>query len=149
MKARTQLQAGKLAVGYPATRDEAVLNCGGVRFTSVLYDFASDGGAIGNVFFGRLIPAGAIVTKVVTDEQTATTGGAGFTVTLRAGSTALTGALDLTASAGIQAPALAGSAAGIKLAAESELNIAIAVAAITAGKVRFYVEYLLQTDTAQ
>lgn len=145
MQAKRQLPAGQFAVGYPSQRDEAVLNAGGQRVTSGLWDFSEDGGAVGTISFSRLLPAGCIVTRVWTDEQTAVT--AATSVTLKAGSTALTAALDLTASSGIQSPALAGSAAGIKLTVESDLNIAIATTAATAGKVRFFVEYLLQSDS--
>lgn len=144
MLAKSKEKSGKFAVGHPSKRDEAVLDAGGCRVTSVLWDYSSDGGAVGTISFGRLLPSGCIVSKVWTDEQTAVT--AATSITLKAGSTALTGALDLTASSGIQNPALAGSAAGIKLSADSELNIAIATTAATAGKVRFYVQYLLAND---
>lgn len=144
MKARTQLQPGQLGVGYPSRRDEAVLNCGGHRSASVLWDVSVDGGLVGDISFGRLLPAGAVVIGVLTDEQVAVADAT--SVTLKAGSTALTGALDLTASSGIQAPALAGSVAGIKLAADSELKITIASTAATAGKVRFFVRYLVPND---
>lgn len=144
MKARPKLTAGHLAVGFPAKRDEAVLNAGGIRCESCTWDYSVDGGAVGTISFGRLLPAGALVTKVYTDEQTAVT--AATSITLKAGSTALTAALDLTASSGVQSPALAGSAAGIKIATASELNIAIATTAATAGKVKFYVQYLLAND---
>lgn len=144
MQARIKLPAGKLAVGFPSKRDEAVLNCSGNRTESVLWDFSRDGGAVSTISFGRLLPAGAIVTSLLTDEQTAVL--TATSITLRAGSTALSGAIDFTAASGIQAPALAGSAAGIKLAADSELNIVIASLAATAGKVRFYVTYRMPND---
>jgi hypothetical protein len=144
MLAKSKEKSGKFAVGHPSKRDEAVLDAGGCRVASVLWDYSLDGGAVGTISFGRLLPSGCIVSKVWTDEQTAVT--AATSITLKAGSTALTGALDLTASSGIQNPALAGSAAGIKLSADSELNIAIATTAATAGKVRFYVQYLLAND---
>lgn len=146
MQARQKLDAGKLAVGYPSSRDEAVLNAGGARCESVLWDFSLDGGAVGDISFGRKLPAGAIVTRVVTDELTAVTGA--DEITLKAGSTSLTGALDLTASSGVNGQTLAGSATAIKVASASTLLITIATNAATAGKVRFYVEYLLQNDTA-
>jgi hypothetical protein len=144
MKARTQLQAGQLGVGYPSRRDEAVLNCGGQRSASVLWDVSVDGGLVGDISFGRLLPAGAIVVGLLVDEQTPVVDAT--SVTLSAGSTALSGALDLTASSGVTAPALAGSAAGIKLASDSELKITIATTAASAGKVRFFVRYLLPND---
>jgi hypothetical protein len=147
MKARQKLTAGKLAVGYPSSRDEAVLNAGGCRSESVLWDYALDGGAVGDISFGRSLPAGAIVVRVVTDELAAVTGAT--SITLKAGATSLTGALDLTGSSGTNGQALASSATAIKVASSSELLITIATNAATAGKVRFYVEYLLQNDTAE
>lgn len=147
-KARRKLPAGKLAVGYPSRRDEAVLNAAGIRWESVLYDFSSDTGAIGTVSFGRNLPAGAIVTRVFSDEQTALTSGGSATVQLKVGTTELTGAIAFdTGFAGLDSQALDSSAEAIKVATESELNIAIAAAALTAGKVRFFVEYLLQNDS--
>ena len=65
---------------------------------------------------------------------------------MKAGSTDLVTAVDLTADAGFQSRALAGSADGIKLSADSELKMDINTAAATAGKVRFFVEFLLPND---
>ena len=143
MLAKKRLNAGPMKM--PNRREEAVLNFGGQQVVSVVYDFASDGGAIGTISFGRLLPADCIVTRVFSDEITNLTG-ATATLTLKAGSTALTGAITATAAAGVEAPALAGSVAGIKLAAISELNMAIATAAITAGKIRFFVEYMIPNN---
>ena len=130
-KAKRKLPAGKLEVG-PSTRDQAVLNAGGSRCESVLYDFSQDGGAVGTLSFGRLLPAGALVVRVFTDEQTAVTGA--DDIDLIAGSTDLVTAIDFTGDAGIQSRALAGSADGIKLSSDSELKIAINTNAATAGK---------------
>jgi len=146
-RARKKLTAGILAVGYPSKRDEAVLNAGGSRAESSVYDFTIDRGAIGTVSFGRLLPAGAIVTAVYSDELTVLTSAGLATLQLKAGSTSLTDALAFdTGFAGTQSQALASSATAIKLTAASELNLAIAVAALTAGKVRFLVKYLLPND---
>lgn len=144
MQARQKLKAGRLAVGYPASRDEAVLNAGGQRCESVLWDKSVDGGAVGTISFGRMLPAGAVVIGIISDELTAVTGAT--EIQLKAGSTNLSGVIDFTGDAGIQSRALAGSVAGIKLAAESELKIAITTNAATAGKVRFFVRYLLPND---
>jgi hypothetical protein len=146
MRARQRLSAGKLAVGEINKREEAVLNKGGSRSDSVLLDFAFDGGAIGTLSTGRRIPAGAIVTQVIADEQANVTSAGSATIQLLAGSTALIAATAIASFAGVTSPALAGSAAAIKLAAESELRIAIATAALTAGKVRFFVRYVLPND---
>ena len=146
MKAKRKLPSGKLEVG-PSRRDQAVLDAGGVRCDSVLYDFSEDGGAVGDVSFGRKLPAGAIVTKVFSDEQTALTSGGAATVQLKSGSVSLTDALAFDSGfAGVEEQALASSAEAIKLSAEGELKISIATAALTAGKVRFFVQYLLPND---
>lgn len=146
MKAKRKLPSGKLVVG-PSRRDQAVLDAGGVRTDSVLYDFSSDGGAIGNVDFGRILPAGAIITAVYSDEITALTSGGAATVQLQAGAIDLTDAIAFdTGFAGSESQALASSATAIKISADSELKIDIATAALTAGKLRFYVEYRLPND---
>jgi hypothetical protein len=146
MKARPRLSAGKLAVGEINKREEAVLNKGGNRCDSVVLDFSSDGGAIGTFSTSRLLPAGAVVTQVIADELANVTSGGSATIKLQAGSTDLIAATAIASFAGLTAPALAGSAAAIKLAAESELKIVVATAALTAGKVRFFVRYVLPND---
>lgn len=146
MQALKKLNAGKLAVKKISRREEAALDKGGIRVASALYDFSSDGGAVGSITFGRLLPAGAVVTRVFADELTNVTSGGSATIQLKAGSTNLTGATAIASFSGLTAPALDGSAAAIKLSADSELQIAIATAALTAGKVRFFVEYILAND---
>lgn len=147
MRTRVKLPAGKLAVGFPSKRDEAVLNAGGHRAESALYDFSNDAGAVGTISFGRKLPAGAIVISVVSDEVTNLTSGGSATLQLKAGSTNLTDATAFdTGFTGTQTQALASSATAIKLSAESELKLAVAGAALTAGKVRFLVSYLLPND---
>lgn len=146
MKATKRLSAGPLAVGEINKREEAVLNKGGSRCDSVLFDFSSDGGAVGSISFGRILPAGAVVTQIIADELTNITSGGSATIQLLAGSTALTGATAIASFSGLTAPALAGSAAAIKLSAASELRIAIATAALTAGRLRLFVRYVLPND---
>jgi hypothetical protein len=147
MKAIKKLEAGPLAVKKISRREEAALNKGGLRMSSVLYDFSLDAGAIGTVTFGRMLPAGAIVTRVIADEQTPLTSGGLATLQLQAGATDLTDALAFdTGFGGTAALALASSATAIKLAAASELQLEIAGATVTAGKVRLLVEYMLPND---
>ena len=135
--------AGPLATNKPNSREEAVLNEGGIRVSSVLWDFSEDGGATGTISLGRKLPANCIVTRCWTDEQTAVTGNSDLD--LKAGSTDLVTAIDFTGDAGLQTRTLA-TAAGVKLSSESELKIDINNAAATAGKVRFFVEYIMITD---
>lgn len=141
-KARTKLKAGFLTGGKPNKREEAVLNFAN-RCDSFLYDFEKDGGtASTDVEFKRSLPAGAIVKGITADIQTAVTGA--VDATIDAGSTSLTAATDLTALSGIATIALTDTD-GIKLTEASELKLAIATAA-TAGKVRFFVEYLMPNE---
>lgn len=141
MKSPLRTVAGPLALGRINKREAAVLNFA-EQIQAVSWDFSKDGGAISDISFGASLPAGAIVTGVLSDEETAVTGAT--SITLKAGSTALTGAIDFTnvGSTGVQNQTLAGSAADIKLSAASELKITIATAAATAGKVTFYVRFV-------
>jgi hypothetical protein len=146
MRARIKLKAGKLAVGFPAKRDEAVLNAGGSRSESVLFDFSQDGGAVGTLSLGRLLPLGAVVTEVIADEITNITSGGSATIKLTCNSQDLIDATAIASFAGLTKPALASSAAAIKISAEAELKLVIATAALTAGKLRLFVRYVLPND---
>jgi hypothetical protein len=144
MQAKKREQAKGLASNRPNSREESVLNEGGVRVASFQWDFAVDGGAIASYASGRKLPAGSIVTRVWSDEETATL--TADDIDLLAGATALVSAVDFVSDAGFQARALDGSADGIKLAAESELTMVINTPAATAGKIRWFVEYILPND---
>lgn len=141
MKSPLRTEAGPLVYGKVNKREAAVLEFA-KQVAAVTWDFSADGGAVGDVTFGVKLPAGAIVVAVLSDEETAVTGAT--SITLSAGSTALTGAINFTSDAGIQSRALAGSAAGIKVTSASELKIAIATNPATAGKVTFYVQFLVK-----
>lgn len=146
MQAKFRVPAGTLAVGI-SRRDGAVLNESGSRTDSVRYSFAADGGAMGTLTFGRKLPKGAIVTNIYSDEISTLTSGGSATLQLKCGSQNLTGAIAFdTGFSGTQSQALASSATAIKVSAESEISLTIAGAALTAGEVRFYVEYKLQND---
>lgn len=146
MRARRKLSAGRLGAGIPSKRDEAVLNAGGSRSDSCLLDFSTDGGSIGTLSTGRILPAGAIVTEVYADELTNVTSGGLATIKLTAGSTDLIAATAIASFAGTTKVALNGSADAIKLAADSELKIVIATAALTAGKLRLIARWILPND---
>lgn len=136
--------AGPLAEGRTNKREAAVLQFA-KQLSACTYDYSKDGGAVGTYLFGQSLPAGAIVTNVWTDEETAVTGAT--SITLKAGSTPLTDALNLISSAGTNSQALASSASAIKVTSASELQIAIATNAATAGKVTFYVEWMIKPGT--
>lgn len=128
-------------------REDRVLSEGGIRVDSVRYSFAEDTGAQATVSTGRKIPAGAIVTKVVTDEITALTSAGAATLQVKAGSTNLTGAVAFdTGFTGVDEQALDGAVDGIKVTEDSEIVIEIAGADLTAGEVRAYVHYIVQND---
>lgn len=133
--------AGPLCEGKANKREMAVLSLFAKQMAVFTWDFSVDGGAISDISFNVQLPTNCIVTNVWTDEVTAVTGATD--ITLKAGSTALTGSMDFTASSGVQSRALAGAAGGIKVASASEFKITIATAAATAGKVRFAVEFYL------
>jgi hypothetical protein len=139
MKSPLRTVAGPLALGKTNKREAAVLQFA-EQCQSVTWDFSKDGGAIGDISFGASLPAGAVVTALCVDKETAVTGATA--VTLKAGSTALSDALNLVTIGTTSCPVLASSATAIKLAASSELKISIATAAATAGKVTFYVRFL-------
>ena len=122
-------------------REASVLEQSAVQSQSCVWDYSQDGGATGTYSFGAMLPANSVITAVYADEQSNVTSGGAATLKLQAGSTDLTGAVAYTAFAGVTAPALAGSAAAIKLSADSELKMALAAAAATAGKIKFTVFY--------
>lgn len=110
------------------------------------YDFAVDGGAVGDITLkdadgvAYATEEACIVTKVLAHEVTALTSAGAATVTLEAGSTALTGAIAYnTGFTGLDNLALAASAAAVAVATGQTLQIAVGTAALTAGKVRFYI----------
>ena len=145
--ARRKLPAGILATGFPSKRDEAILNAGGIRCESMVFDFSTDGGAVGEINFQRQLPVGAIVMRILSDELTTLTSGGVATVQLQCGAVDLTDALAFdTDFTGLDIQPLASSAVAVKIATAADLKIDIAGAALTAGKVRFLVEYLLPND---
>ena len=143
MRRTDRQDAGTLATGKCNKREAAVLKFS-KQLAVVEYNFTYDGGAIGTYSLGVQLPAGAVVTDVYSDELTTLTSGGSATLQLQAGSTNLTGAVAFdTGFTGVEKQALASSATSIKPSAstKSELKLAIATAALTAGKVRFAVEF--------
>lgn len=113
-----------------------------------LYDFSVSGGATSTITLKKaLLPANAVVTDVYYEALVTATSGGAATVTLLAGATALTGAIAVASLTGLAKPALAGAVAAIKVAAESDIKITIATATLTAGKIRFFVEYAISEDS--
>lgn len=124
-----------------------------------IFDFAARGGAIGTYNLldedGNVValPAGAIITQVYFDIVTAftSTGGTG-TIALTANTSGdLLAAVDadtLPLSAGHPGAGIpVGTAATmVKTTADRNLSLAVATAALTAGKIHVFVDYVLSTE---
>lgn len=141
MRSAERTLSGRLHEERANAREAAVNDRFAKQVATVVWDFSVDGGAVGTFLFNSALPAGAVVTNVYTEEQVAVLGAT--SMTLSAGSTALTGATDFTASTGVNSQALAGGATAIKPSstAVSELKMAIATTPATAGRVRWCVEF--------
>ena len=115
------------------------------KVVAVLWDFAEHGGESDtDIDLGYTTEEDCLVTKVVTHELTQPVG-TSSTYTLKAGSTALTGATAV-GSVATGEVALASSATAIAVSKGSTLKLDIGTADATAGKVRFYVYMLPQRD---
>lgn len=149
MKSPMRAVAGPLAIARSNKREAAVLEFS-TQMQSALYNFSVDGGAVGTISFGVKLPANAVVVGIWADVQTAATSGGAATYQLQAGSSNLTAATAFdSATVGINAAGVLAIPVnvsapfdGLKLSSASELKLAIAGAALTAGKVRFLVEFL-------
>ena len=107
----------------------------------VEYDFDEDGGAVSDIDLGVTVPAGAIITEVISDVLVAPDSGTSD------GTLRLNVPTDGNLSAAITADdgasgVSAESEPPVKLAADRELRVTIATAALTAGRVRYHVRYL-------
>lgn len=102
------------------------------------YDFAKDGGAVGDISLrGGNIPAGAVIDKALVHVQTACTSDGSATIALTAASAGdVKAAVALTGyTAGVKACVPVGTAAtSLALSASAGLTATVAVAALTAGK---------------
>lgn len=109
------------------------------------YDFATMGGAVSTKSLGVAVPAGAIITKLYTDALTSMTSAGLATVALAVGADVLKAAtaFDDASYVGLDDQ----SVALTKTALGGNLTFAIAVAALTAGKVRVVLTYLKPTGT--
>lgn len=107
--------------------------------TSVTYDFAVHGGSIGAKTMTLAFPKGSIITRVWTDELTALTSGGAATIALKVGAQDLRAAAAYAVYAGVVEHV---ASLPVKLTASGKLDVTIAGAALTAGKVKIYVEWL-------
>ena len=110
------------------------------RCAKATYDFDVLAGAQADaVGLSETVPAGAIVTRVITSTLDAFTSGGSATVAINIGSTEVlvATAFDNAAFVGVDV------AYSTPVAASGEINLDIAGADLTAGKYDVYVEYLV------
>lgn len=124
------------------------LGVGRRRLAVGLYDFATDGGAVGDITLrGDTIPSGAIITDVLIHVDTALTSGGAATVAIKAESAADLNAADAISGApwsttGAKRGDLTATTAPVKTTAARAITATVATAALTAGKFSVYVSFL-------
>ena len=115
-----------------------------------IYDFAVAGGAVSTINLvdengeDVILPDNAVITNVIVDIITAmtSTGGTGTIALNSEGAGDLLAAVDADTLSGLNAGVPVGTAAtSVKLTAERTLTVAIATAAVTAGKFVALVDY--------
>lgn len=117
----------------------------GHNLVSGIWDFSVQGGAVASFDTGIHLPNKAIVTQVYTDTITAVTTSASGTLSLDANTAGdLKAALAAASYSGIQAGVPVGTAATmVKLTAARTITASIATGALTAGKVKFFLQYVI------
>lgn len=102
------------------------------------YDFATHGGAIGNIDLGVEVPAGTILLDGIVDIVGAVTSDGAATIALKvegAGDVLAAATLDTNGTAGLHAVVPDGTASkAIKATAARKVTLTVAVAALTAGR---------------
>lgn len=123
------------------------------RTATAHYDFAVDGGAVGDIALrGQQIPQGAIILDVLIDVETVLTSGGAATVALKAESAADLNAADAISGApwsttGAKRGDLDADTAPVKTTAARTITATVATAALTAGKFSVIVTYLLKAGS--
>lgn len=113
-----------------------------------LYDFATDGGAVGDITLrGDVIPAGAIITETLLHIDVAPTSGGAATLAVRAES-----AGDIAAAAAVSgAPwstigakrgTLTATSTPVKTTVNRPIIATVASAALTAGRIKVFIGYI-------
>lgn len=117
---------------------------GKVKTAVALYDFATDGGAAGDISLGTILPDNAIILNGRIDILTAmaSAGGAGTIALKLAGANDILSAVDADTLSGIVATVPVGSAAtSFKLTAAKTLTATVGTEALTAGKFMVFLDY--------
>lgn len=102
------------------------------------YDFAINGGDIGEISLKNSVPVGAVIKAVYTEVVSAVTSGGAPEVDIKVGSDVLASIADATALSGIELQ----TTTLTRTSAEESLVFEIKAAAITAGEVNVIVEYI-------
>lgn len=120
------------------------------RTATAHYDFAVDGGTVGDIALrGQKIPQGAIITDVLIDVETVLTSGGAATVAVKAESAADLNAADAISGApwsttGAKRGDFTATSAPIKTTAERTITATVGAFALTAGKFSVIVSYILK-----
>lgn len=118
------------------------------------YDFATDGGLVGDIALrGEALPLGAIVTDALLIVDTIPTSGGGATIAVK-----VEGAADIQAAAAIagapwsttgakRASAVTATSTVVTTTASRQPTITVGTAALTAGKLKVILKYVLYNAT--
>jgi hypothetical protein len=118
------------------------------------YDFATDGGAVGDIALrGEAIPSGAIVTNALIIVDTPPTSGGSATIAVK-----IEGAADIQAAVAYngapwstagakRASVLTSTAAPIVTTASRQPTITVGTAALTAGRIKLILVYMMYDNT--
>lgn len=118
-----------------------------------IYDFSTQGGAVSTISLkdadgvNVVLPLGAIITNVIAHAVVAVTTSASGTLSLGANTTTdLMGATadsTLSLNAIVAGTPVGTAATSVRLTAERTISASIATGALTAGKVYYFIEYML------
>jgi hypothetical protein len=117
-----------------------------MKVAKIVYDFAKDGGAVGNIIVGAgMIPKDAIVVGGLIFVNTAVTSGGAATVALRleadADLLAATAKASISLNAKLDVIPVRTAATVIKATDYRGVTVQVAVADLTAGKLTIFLEY--------
>lgn len=112
------------------------------------YDYAKHGGAVGDIALTPKLPIGAIVTSGMIHVPTAVTSDGSATVALKLKTSedvlAATAKASLTLNALLDPVPVHTAATAVRTTALTGLTVTVAVAALTAGKIRVHLEYYME-----
>lgn len=138
------LEAGRLSSG-PGT--EQALYGSAIRTAKVTYDFAVKGGAVGLIPLGVYLPANAVIVKSFYEIATQFTGSGSLVGFQCEDTNNILNPISLTSYAsGVKRSAIQNGDASLmtgSIAADCQINAVVQTAAVTAGKLYLYVQYVI------